>query len=234
MSRKYAAVTGANRPDGIGRALVSEFAARDINVAGTYRDHATARPLLDLAESSDRVFALQLDVTDDASCARFGAELAERFSRLDILINNAGMPSSPGTILTAPVSALRRQIATHAISVVGVTQAVLPLLRKSRASVVMNVTSTLGSIESVGAGWTHYAPAKTAANALTRQLAATLTREGICAFSVHPGWVATDIGGGSAPLSPSQSARHLCDLALSATMREAGTFKDYTGREVPW
>jgi NAD(P)-dependent dehydrogenase (short-subunit alcohol dehydrogenase family) len=97
-------------------------------------------------------------------------------------------------------------------------------------SVIANVSSVLSRIDSMGPAYTAYAPAKALQNAFTVQLAASLRRRGVITFAVHPGWVATDIGGRGAPVSASDAAQGIADMILMASAKDSGTFRDYTGR----
>lgn len=234
MTRRYLTITGSNRSHGIGLAVLKHFYEEGWDVTGTYRDPTNSQALLELARKEDNVHALKLDVTSDESAKKFKNKLEKLIPHLDVLINNAGMPASPGTIMTAPISQLEEQMQVHAIGAVRMTQALLLLLRKAENAVVVNVSSMLGIINGIGSSWNHYAPSKTALNALTLQMAATLRSERICVFAVHPGWVATDIGGYGAPVSPERSAKGLYKVITAATMRDSGTFKDYTGSEMSW
>ena len=233
---QVAVVTGANRSNGIGLALVRELAEAGYEVVGTYRDASNSGSLIALSRSDPRVTAIQLDVASDESVSDFVKRFSEVFSQCDVLVNNAGMSSSPGTIVTSPVTELEMQLQVHAIGPVRLTQAMLPYLRRSSdpPAKVAVITSTLGTMSGIGAGWTHYAPAKAAANALVRQMSSCLTGERVSMFSLHPGWVATDIGGFGAPVSPRRSARGLLSVVTASTMADAGTFRDYQGGRMSW
>ena len=113
-----------------------------------------------------------------------------------------------------------------------VTRALLPLME--RGAVVLNVSSTLGSLERMHEGWAFYAAAKALQNALTRKLAASLRPRGVIVCAVSPGWVATSMGDGGAPLSPGDSARGLIRLAGSFALADSGTFREHDGSTLPW
>jgi NAD(P)-dependent dehydrogenase (short-subunit alcohol dehydrogenase family) len=228
---KTAIVTGAGR--GIGRALVAEFRSRGWRpVIAAYHDLTHADGLLVAAAADPGVVPVELDVTSDASTARFAQVCQSYLKGLDILVNNAGIPATPSSILDAPISALVAHAQTHAIGAVRVTQAVLDLL--GEGSVVANISSVLGSMGGIGSHYTHYAPAKAFQNALTLQLAAGLRPRRVAVLAIHPGWVATRIGGTGAPLTPTASARAVYDIVARATMADTATFVDYTGRVLPW
>ena len=231
---RSAVVTGANRADGIGLALVRELRARGCApVLGTYRDAATAGALLEAAAADPDVLAAQVEVTSDASVEAFGRWCAEHLDRVDLLVNNAGIGSADGpSIVTAPIEDLEYQLQVHGVGMLRVTRALLPLM--GRGAVAVSISSSLGSIADMNAGSTYYAPAKALQNALTKQLAATVRRDGIVAFSASPGWVSTSMGGSAAPLTPEESARRLADLVLGAGPDDAGTFRTVDGGTLAW
>ena len=180
-----AVVTGANRERGIGLAIVRELLARGApHVVATYRERSRSEPLLRLAEADPRVITLRLDVADDASAEAFGRACREALPGLDLLVNNAGITSTSGPATTAPVADLQRQIETHAVGMLRVTQALHPLL--GPGSVVLNVSSSLGSLERMGRAYTFYGPAKALQNALTRQLRRRCSRTASCASRCAP------------------------------------------------
>src|SRR5205085_2893300 len=130
--------------------------------------------------------------------AAFGAWCASNLGGVDLLVNNAGLGDVGGNVLDAPLDDLELQIETHALGMLRVTRALLPLME--RGGVILNVSSTLGSITRMGEGWASYSAAKALQNALTKQLASTLCRRGIIVCAVSPGWVATSMGGRGASL----------------------------------
>ncbi|MGE3855597.1 MAG: SDR family oxidoreductase [Dehalococcoidia bacterium] len=233
MNARTALVTGANRADGIGLALLRELATRQPErLVGTYRTVESASALLDLARADARVHAAMLDVTSDASVDGLAAWAGREVGALDLLVNNAGLGDGEGAILRAALAELEAQLQAHAIGMLRVTRALRPLLR--RGSVVLNVSSTLGSIERMSGSWAFYSAAKALQNALSRQLAAALRPDGVIVCAVSPGWVATSMGSGGAPLTPEESAAHLVRLAERVTLADSGRFLEYDGTPLPW
>ena len=230
---RTAVVTGANRADGIGLALVRELRARGCApVVGTYRDPATSDALLALAAADPDVLAAELDVTSERSVEAFSGWCAEHLDRVGLLVNNAGVGSTDGSVVTAPIEELEYQLQVHGVGMLRVTRALLPLM--GPGSVAVSISSSLGSIAGMGSGSTYYAPAKALQNALTKQLAATVRRDGIVAFSACPGWVSTSMGGSAAPLTPEESARRLAELVLNAGPDDAGTYRSVDGEIIEW
>jgi NAD(P)-dependent dehydrogenase (short-subunit alcohol dehydrogenase family) len=233
VSIRSAFVTGANRADGIGLALVRELAEHDAqHLVGTYRSRARARALLRLAASDARVHAVELDVTSDASVTDMAAWSARELGPLDLLVNNAGLGGLGDNVLTAPLSDLHAQVEAHAVGMLRVTRALRSFLHPG--SVVLNVSSTLGSIATMDGSSAFYSVAKALQNALTRELAAALRRERVIVCAVSPGWVATSMGGRGAPLTPRQSAEHLVRLAERLTLADSGEFMEYDGSPLAW
>jgi NAD(P)-dependent dehydrogenase (short-subunit alcohol dehydrogenase family) len=116
-----------------------------------------------------------------------------------------------------------------------VTQALAPRLARAGRATVVNLTSGLGSIAGTnGRGNLAYAMSKAALNMLTRQLAAELAGQGVSVVAMSPGWVATDMGGRSAPLSPAESVHGILNVVDALTPAQSGTFLDHTGATLPW
>ncbi len=220
---RIALVTGATR--GIGFETVRQLAAEGIHVllAGRERGKAVEAALKLQAEGLP-VEAIALDVTRDDSIAAAADEIARKHGRLDILVNNAGIlrddlqrkPSAQ------PLAAWRETFDTNVFGVVAVTQAFLPLLGKSPAGRIVNVSSVLGSIalqaDPASPVYDFKAPAynvsKSAVNAWTVQLAYELRDTPIKVNAVHPGYVKTDMNAGEGDLEVADGARTSVRMAL--------------------
>lgn len=227
-----ALVTGANR--GIGLEVCRQLAQRDFIVLLTARDETKARAAADEINSSGRVEPLVLDVADEHSIARAATDITNRFGYLDVLINNAAIhydtwekvenADIDGTVMEA--------ITTNLLGPWRMVQAFLPLLRKSHAARIVNVSSESGSLAEMGAGPPAYQVTKAALNALTRTLAGELRATGILVNSICPGWVATDMGGpGGRPVSDG-AAGIVWAATLPAGGPTGGFFRD--GKPLPW
>jgi len=153
---------------------------------------------------------VQLDVTDQASIAAAARTIGTSFGRLDILINNAGWLDYQTDHIASAVSAaaLRTTFDINFFGLVAVTQAMLPLIRKSEAGRIVNLTSVLGSIAEhadpnsgiYNTKFAAYDCSKVAVNMFTNHLAHELRATSIKVNAAHPGWVKTDLGGESAPM----------------------------------
>ncbi len=236
---KTALVTGANK--GIGYEIAAGLARRGFRVGVGARDAGRREAAVEKlrAEGLD-VFGVPLDVTDDASVAA-AADRLEQEGGLDVLVNNAavtgGMPQEPSQVSAEQVLAV---VDTNVVGVIRVTNAVLPLLRRSPSPRVVNVSSTVGSLalqtaqaEAVGPISAAYSPTKTYLNAITVQYAKELAGTGILVNAGCPGYVATDLNGHSGTRTPEQGAAVFLELATLPDDGPSGTFSDETG-PLPW
>jgi NAD(P)-dependent dehydrogenase (short-subunit alcohol dehydrogenase family) len=219
-----ALVTGANR--GIGREMARQLAAKGLRVVAAAREESTAKDAAEsLAEEGGRVEGLVLDVSDSASIAHAACEFAERFDRLDVLVNNAGIyPDKGYTILTAPRELFARTLQTNTLGPIEVVQQFLPSLRKSPAARIINMSSGYGQLDDLSANVSAYCLSKLALNGVTIMLAQALAAEGIAVNSVCPGWVRTDMGGAEAPRSVEEGADTAVWLATEADKSLTGKF----------
>ena len=116
-----------------------------------------------------------------------------------------------------------------------VTAAVLPNLQRGDSKRIVNITSQLGSIELNTQGGAYgYRESKAALNMFTRSLAGELGSDGFICLALHPGWVATDMGGANAPLTPAQSVTGMRRVIDSLTPEDNGTYRAHDGEAVPW
>jgi NAD(P)-dependent dehydrogenase (short-subunit alcohol dehydrogenase family) len=225
-------VTGANR--GIGFEVCRQLAHRGFLVLLTARDEAKARAAADQLNNAGRVESLVLDVGDAGSIARAAAVVTERFGYLDVLVNNAAIHYDTWeTAANADIDGtVMEAITTNLLGPWRMVQAFLPLLRKSQAARVVNVSSESGSLEGMGAGPPAYQVTKAGLNALTRTVAGELRGNGILVNAICPGWVATDMGGpGGRPVSDG-AAGIVWAATLPAGGPTGGFFRD--GKPLPW
>jgi NAD(P)-dependent dehydrogenase (short-subunit alcohol dehydrogenase family) len=227
-----ALVTGANR--GIGFEVCRQLAERNFLVLLTARDATKARTAARKLANVGTIEPLALDVADPASIKTAAAEVASRYGCLDVLVNNAGINYDTWqTVENANINGtVMETITTNLLGPWRVSQAFLPLLRKSRAGRIVNVSSESGSLAEMGAGPPAYQVTKAALNALTRTLAGELRGTRILVNAVCPGWVATDMGGaGGRPV-----AQGAASIIWAATLPDngptGGFFRD--GEPLRW
>lgn len=243
--KRVALVTGANK--GIGFATSRQLAKLGIKVLMGARDKdrgTTAVKKLQ-AEGLDVEYVL-LDVTNSDHIDKVCETIEKGFGRLDILVNNAGIAhpeDSPFSNSSATVSirALRETFDVNFFGLVELTQVLLPLIRKSTAGRIVNVSSMLGSLtlhSDPGAGLDEFKPlaydaSKTAVNQFTVHLAALLRNTSIKVNSAHPGWVRTDLGGEEAPMDINDGAKTSVALATLKDDGPTGGFF-HLGETMPW
>ncbi|MFK0202978.1 SDR family NAD(P)-dependent oxidoreductase [Streptomyces lavendulae] len=224
-------ITGANK--GLGH----ETARRLIAAGHTVYLGARSRERGEAAAAELGARFVQLDVTDDASVAAAVATI-EAGGGLDVLVNNAGIEvRSPGgdiigaAELTADV--MREVFETNVFGLVRVTHAFLPLLERSAAPVVVNVSSGLASLAGAGKGYpgVAYPASKTAVNMLTVQFAKAFPRIRINA--VEPGYTATDLNRHEGMQTVEQGAEVIVRTAQLGPDGPTGGYFDAAGR-LPW
>lgn len=197
-----ALVTGANR--GIGFEVCRQLAERGYTVLLTARNPNKARAAAEKLQASGlNVLPQQLDVVDAESVTRARDRVARDFGHLDALINNAAIDyDTDQNVLTADLDRVRNVFETNTLGAWRVTQAFIPLLRKSKQGRIVNVSSGAGALSSLRGGTPAYSLSKAALNALTLMSAAALEGSGILVNAICPGWVATDMGGrGGGPVT---------------------------------
>ncbi|QNG35639.1 SDR family oxidoreductase [Geodermatophilaceae bacterium NBWT11] len=234
-----ALVTGANK--GIGYEIAAGLGRLGWAVGvGARDDERREAAVARLREAGADAFGVPLDVTDDASVAAAAALLAER-GGLDVLVNNAGVtgggvqtPSEVG------LDAVRAAVEVNVWGVIRLTNAVLPLLRRSPSPRIVNVSSGVGSLtrQSADDGTTGplsaaYSPSKTYLNAVTVQYAKELKETGILVNMGCPGFVATDLNGFRGTRTPAQGAQTPIRLATLPDGGPTGTYSDDDG-PIPW
>jgi NAD(P)-dependent dehydrogenase (short-subunit alcohol dehydrogenase family) len=229
---RIALITGANR--GIGFEVCRQLASQGFVVLLTARDAAKAETAARKLENLGTVEPLLLDVADTASIEKAAEVVTGRYGYLDVLVNNAGINYDTWeTVENAGIDGtVQETIRTNLLGPWQVSKAFLPLLRKSRAARIINVTSEAGSLARMGAGPPAYQVTKAGLNALTRTLAGELRNTGILVNAVCPGWVATDMGGsGGRPVADGAAG-----IVWAATLPDSGPtggfFQD--GKPLPW
>lgn len=234
---RIALITGANK--GIGYQIAAQLAELGLTVLLAARDEQQREK----AAAALGVYPIALDVTDPASVHAAAAHIQDRFGRLDVLVNNAGITGGRAqTPSSADLDLMREVFDVNFFGVVTVTNAMLPLLRRSPAARIVNMTSSVASLAllsdpdgpmaQMGAS-AAYVPSKTALNSLTVQYAKELRPEGILVNLADPGHVATDLTRFTGDRTPEQGAAIAVRLAtLGADGPTGGYFND--AGPLPW
>jgi len=246
---KVAFVTGANR--GIGLETARELGKRGIIVVIGSRDSKKGEAAIaKLRDEGIKAESLGFDVTKSQDHQKAYDYFAKKYGRLDILVNNAGVlkesqisatGSAPNPVSAVSPEVLRETFETNFFAPVALTRKLLPLIRKSPAGRIVNVSSILSSLtlhsdpnspiypfKTFG-----YDTSKAALNAFTVHLAYELRDDKIKANSAHPGWVKTEMGGPNAPMEPSEGGKTSAQLATLADDGPSGGFF-HLGQRLPW
>ena len=239
--KKIALVTGATR--GIGLETVRQLATAGVHVLLAGRDAGRADDAAQaLSKAGLPVESIALDVTNPESIAAAVAEVTRNFGLLDILVNNAGVfiDDFAKTPSEQTLDTWRTTFDTNLFGVIAATQAFLPLLHKSDAGRIVNVSSGLGSLtlhsDPASPIYDFKLPAynvsKTALNGWTVHLAHELRNTSIKVNAIHPGSVKTDMNS-SGDLDVYTGAKSSVGMAL---LEEAGPTGSFThlGEALPW
>jgi len=245
---KIALVTGASR--GLGLETARRLGRRDgyTVIVGAREAAAGERAVQALRDDDIDAEMVILDVTSPASVAAAADRVGERHGRLDALINNAGiLPEATEAGENGPIDVdmFRRTFDTNVFGAVSVAQHFLPLLRRSPAGRIVNVSSTMGSLADQGDPdspyYTVVVPAyqgsKAALNAFTIALSKTLAETDVKVNSVCPGWLQTGLGGpdnrAAAPMTAAEGAEVVVEMACLPDDGPTGSFVDRDG-PVAW
>ncbi len=229
--KRVALITGANK--GIGFEIARQLAEREFTVILGCRNAAAGRAAADDIGCTPPPVVCQLDVTDDDSIRRAAAFVTKQFGRLDVLVNNAGVALDKfRSALDLEAGTLRDTFETNVVGAFAVTKAMSPLLMITDGARVINLSSALGSLESMGGLTLAYRMSKTALNAITRVLSAELADHGVSVNSMCPGWVRTALGGADAERSPEEGADTAVWLATVQPSPTGAFFKDR--QPLPW
>jgi NAD(P)-dependent dehydrogenase (short-subunit alcohol dehydrogenase family) len=221
-TESIALVTGANK--GLGREISRQLGAKGVHVLVGARDPERGRQ----AETALRgegfaVDAVQLDVTDQQSVDRAAAWIAREFGRLDILVNNAGIALDWVPPSACDQASFEKTYATNVFGVFRVTRAMLPLLHKSKAGRIVNLSSGLGSLSQTADPTgpfrdrhmlVAYCSSKSALNMMTLHFAHELKDAGIKVNAANPGFTATDMNQDRGTKTVAQGAATPVRLAL--------------------
>lgn len=244
--KKVALITGANK--GLGYETARQLGELGFAVIVTARtNEKISATVKNLQAGGVEVYGFRLEVTDGNEVAALQEFVENKFGRLDVLVNNAGvqldlpsfMPSNSTETVSSDV--LRKTFETNYFSVIELTQKLLPLLKKSTAGRIVNVSSVMASLN-LHADQSSpiydikllaYNSSKTALNQFTIHLAHALKNTSVKVNAAHPGWVKTDLGGDYAPMEINEGAKTIIDLCLIEDNGPNGEFL-HLGNNLPW
>lgn len=241
--KKIALITGANK--GLGLETSRQLGKLGITVLVGARDRAKGEAAVQQLKSDGiDARAVKLDVNRPADHVAVSGLIEKEFGRLDILVNNAAVMNDGrdgNETSTTSQQVLRETFETNFFAVVGLTQILLPLLKKSAAARIVNLSSILGSntlhatpgSPIYSAKTFAYDASKAALNSFTIHLAHELRKTKIKVNSAHPGWVKTEMGGEGATMELEDGAKTSVELA---TLSEDGPTGGYfhMGEALPW
>ena len=219
-------ITGAGR--GLGLELARQYAADGWTVIGTVREAAAARALTDIGAR-----AIIVDVTDVSEVKGLPEQL--HGTPLDVLFCNAGISGKRGMALGSfDYEEWDRVLRVNLLGTAAVIEALVDTVAASERRTIAIMSSRMGSISGTTGATLPYSTSKAALNLLARGLAATLAPRGILVVALHPGWVRTDMGGASAPLTPEESVRGIRRVLDGLQQDDSGKFLSYDGTAIPW
>lgn len=247
MAEKVAFITGGNR--GIGFQTALDLKGPGVKVVIGSRDLAQGEKAVEkLRAQGVDADVLKFDITKAEDHQAAFDYFNSKYGRLDILVNNAGVAAGtfPGTgpehrAADVPIDLLHRVFETNFFSQVALTEALLPLIKKSSAGRIVNLSSILGSLTLhadpkspiYNAKSFAYDASKTALNAFTVHLAYELRGTNVKVNSAHPGWVKTDMGGEQAPMEITEGAKTSVELATLPDNGPSGGYF-HAGKPLPW
>ena len=227
MTQKIAVITGSHK--GLGYAIARQLAQQE-----NMRVVLTSRQEQDGLAAQQRLFQenLQvdfhpLDVTSDASVQQFTTWVQQTYGRVDILVNNAGvnptMQPEESSLLTAQIETMLATLTTNVLAVARITQALMPLMKAQNYGRIVNVSTEMASLTTMGSDDYPLAPSyrlsKVGLNGLTTLWAKELQGTNILINAYSPGWMQTDMGGSHAPFTADEGAATAVYLA---TLPEGG------------
>lgn len=242
-AKKIALITGGNR--GIGLETARQLGKLGVTILVGARDPAKGEEAAsELKRAGVDARALKLDVDKEVDRVAAAKSIEKEFGRLDILVNNAAVMLDARTgneTSTTSANLLHETFETNFFAVVALTQTLLPLLRKSKAGRIVNLSSILASLTLhatkgspiYDAKTFAYDTSKTALNSFTIHLAHELRGTKIKVNSAHPGWVKTEMGGDGAEMEVLDGARTSVELATLLEDGPTGGFF-HLGEALSW
>lgn len=221
-------ITGAAR--GLGHEFARQYAADGWRVIATVRDPKSGAALASLGKAVEVHLA---DVSDRPALARLAKDL--KGAPIDVLICNAGIYGPRGQpVGQTDYESWATVLQVNLMGPMATVEALLENVAKSERKQIIMMSSRLASITLNEGGDPIYGTSKTALNQLAKTLSVDLAGRGITVVAVSPGWVKTNMGGPSAPLTAETSIAGLRKVIGGLTRKDNGKFIHYDGTENPW
>lgn len=237
---RVALITGANK--GLGLEIARQLGKEGFTVVITSRNlEAGAKAKASLTDAGIQADLVALEVTNQDDIKKAAIYLAEKYGKLDVLVNNAGISLDwDGTPMSA--EKLHKTFDVNVVAPWAITEALIPLLAKSNDARVINHSSILGSIQIADKNWQQmngffteaYSTSKAALNMLTVIQSHKFEDKKIAVASAHPGWVKTDLGGEGAPLELVDGAKTVVGLATMPREKFPHATMSHMGEQLPW
>jgi NAD(P)-dependent dehydrogenase (short-subunit alcohol dehydrogenase family) len=226
-------ITGANR--GLGLALSRVGAERGHQILAGVRNLQKSTESLTQSEMYKSIALLPLDVTDEESVSSAATTVKENFGSIDAIINNAGvLLERDQQIEDLDLDQVKVTFDVNFFGPIRVVKHFLPLLMMGDRSSIINISSEAGSMTNAYGGDYAYASSKTALNMFTQQLNQYVKSKNINVYSVHPGWIKTDMGGDRAPGNPIDTAKGIFDIIEGKReIERSKVFITYDGQPMP-
>jgi NAD(P)-dependent dehydrogenase (short-subunit alcohol dehydrogenase family) len=224
-------IAGASR--GIGLEFARQYAADGWRVVAACREPDRASDLRSLTENADVVIH-QVDVTSDQSVEDFRERIGGE--AVDVLIITAGVPGGNNQVFgNIDFQDLGITLEVNVAGPIRIAQAFASNLSVADNSKLIAITSQMGSIQqTISTEMMLYRISKAALNEAWKCLSIDLKPRNVMVMVIHPGWVATDMGGKDAPVSPSESVRGMRKVIAGLSPADTGTFRTFEGATVPW
>ncbi|WP_411823702.1 SDR family oxidoreductase [Leptospira sp. 'Mane'] len=229
---KIAIVTGSNR--GIGKQVALDLAAQGVFVIVTSRNKTEGKlTQQQIIDSGGKADFFPLDVANGKSVLGLYDYIKKAYGKLDILVNNAGVYLDHDGFTGTTREDTEKTLETNLIGPLQLCQLFLPMMKENGYGRIVNVSSGMGQMSDMGAGYPAYRISKSAINALTIIASKETIGRNIKVNSVCPGWVRTEMGGPSAERTIEQGAETIVWAALLPETGASGKFfRDK--KEIPW
>ncbi|WP_276484074.1 SDR family NAD(P)-dependent oxidoreductase [Paraflavitalea pollutisoli] len=238
--KKIALVTGASR--GLGWELTHQLTTQGHFVLMGVRDRRQATAAWERLPARELAQTIELDMTNPLSFPWVYEHIERTYGHLDILVNNAGVmldgELSNNSATTIERDDLKKTFEVNFFGIVELTNTLVPLLLKSEAASIINLSSNMGSLHLLATQPAMpktfaYNTSKAALNSYTLHLASLLSDTKVRVNAVHPGWAQTDMGGPTAPLTAAEAVAPIVDLIAQGVYAPTGKFL-HKGEEVNW